>query len=289
MTISAKIIADSLNEHNGIRLTTMEIKYPRFILAEFNTHRMFSRNSASSRAIPVQKQIDAILADTAMPIHWGKNQPGMQADEECSAAIGLPGFDSYSTGYTAQEAWEYARANTIEVAQAFNAAGYHKQIVNRLLEPFMHMITCVTATDWTNFYALRDHKDAQPEIRELAHQMKLVHYSSEPKLLYEGDWHLPYLRDEDIIDYDCNLEDYSYHEKEARISAARCARTSYKTVEGKVPTVDEDMKLWDRLMSNEIKHASPAEHPAMAVKDPGYIGNFRGWKQLRKFIPNETL
>jgi thymidylate synthase ThyX len=80
--ISAKIIADSISESEyGDRITTFELEYPRFIHGELMTHRLFSRNAASSRAIPINKMMDQVLTAPAMPVEWGLNKSGMQAEE----------------------------------------------------------------------------------------------------------------------------------------------------------------------------------------------------------------
>ena len=189
--ITVKIIADSINL-NGNRLTTFELEYPRFIHAEFMTHRLFSRNSASSRAIPVSKMIENIKTNIAMPIHWGKNQKGMQANEEHYAKVEIK-KDVYESR---EVAWSFACKNAIEIAEAFDKAGYHKQIVNRLLEPFQNIKVICSATEYDNFFSLRLHPDAQPEIKELANQMYNALKQSDPKLLFDDEYHLPYITSE---------------------------------------------------------------------------------------------
>lgn len=298
MTISAKIIADSVSP-DGVRITSLELKYPRFIHAEFMTHRVFSRNASSSRAIPVERMIQNILDDTAMPIHWGKNQPGMQAREECDEFIDLECLvehDSiliddveddeepyYTTVYESkmlphnrQEAWEYARDEAIEVARAFHKAGYHKQIVNRLLEPFSHITVLVTATEWDNFFSLRLHPDAQPEIHELARQMKTVMDESNPRIISYHDYHLPYVtEDDDHLPIDLKIQ----------VSVARCARVSYLTHDGKVPVIEKDLELYEKLVGAQPIHASPAEHQATPAPYKTFpSGNFKGWQQYRQEI-----
>ena len=156
--ITAKIIADSISVITGIRLTTMELSYHRYIHSEFMTHRMFSRNASSSRAIPIKKLLEQVKNDPMMPIHWGSNKPGMQAGEE------LKGEDLH----VAQREWINAANNAVDTASHLQELGLHKQIANRLLEPFLAIKVVVTATEWENFFKLRIHKDAQPEIQELA-------------------------------------------------------------------------------------------------------------------------
>lgn len=277
MTISAKIILDSINV-NGNRLTTMELKYPRFIHAEFMTHRVFSRNASSSRAIPVEKLIQSVIDDTAMPVHWGKNQPGMQAKEEHDELISSLQYNhNQKLLGTRQDAWILARDNAISVARGFSKAGYHKQIVNRLLEPFAHINVLVSSTDYENFFSLRDHPDAQPEIQILAREMKAALQKSTPCLRNEWQWHLPYTDD---INLSTDLE------VKKKISVARCASVSYKTVDGQKMSIDRAIEIFDKLYTAKPFHASPFEHVAYvcSVSDSMSSGNFKGWNQYRKIL-----
>lgn len=277
MTITATIIADSTDSRHA-RITTMQLRYPRFVHAEFMTHRVFSRNASSSRAIPVARLIQDIIDDTAMPIHWGKNQKGMQADEEHNALVGRYFFDTTLEGQylegSPQDAWNFARDCAIIMAKEFDKAGYHKQIVNRLLEPFSHINVIVTATDWQNFFDLRLHPDAQPEMQKLARQMKIAMDASTPELLGGGEWHLPYVTREE-------MGEHPYRILKA-ISAARCARVSYMTHDGIKPRLDDDMDLANRLL--EGHHMSPFEHQATPDAISNYHANFFHWKSYRKEI-----
>lgn len=307
MTITATVIADSIS--NGIRLTTLQLRYPRFIHAEVMTHRVFSRNASSSRAIPVKRIIKDIQDDPAIPMHWGKNIPGMQAHEQIDEPIHHA--DPEYRPMTKEQAWLAARDEIIQFAQAFDNAGYHKQIVNRLLEPWSHINVLVTATDFANFFHLRDHEDAQPEIRELAQAMKIAMSKTSPLELVCGDWHLPYVSPIDFA----NIHMYLKHGRSTRdepstkelmdvalkISVARCARVSYLTHGGRPTDIVEDIKLFDRLLGSQPLHASPAEHQASPDAksycvdyggdmwdNPEMHGNFRGWIQYRKTLPGET-
>lgn len=287
MTISVKIICDS--RYGGDRLTTMELKYPRFIHAEFMTHRVFTRNASSSRAIPIERQIEMIMEDTAMPIHWGKNQSGMQAREE------LTGQDLED----AKKLWFMARDEAIATAKGFIQVGAHKQIVNRILEPFSHITVLVTSDSWGNFFALRDHPDAQPEIRELALQMKLAMDNWVPRVLDSPDeWHLPYIDEQDMKDAQDKIRSTSItramptRSEVAKIlcavSAARCARVSYLTHDKKRPTLEEDMNLFYRLAHANPPHMSPCEHQAHPCREPRE-GNYRRWSQFRHTIQGNTV
>jgi hypothetical protein len=306
MTISAKIIADSISA--GIRITTYELEYPRFIHAEFMTHRLFSRNAASSRAIPVKKQIELIKENPAMPIHWGKNQPGMSADEECNEYVPVPypwvddnGDPHWVVdGFGREEAWLEARDRAVEVAEGFVRAGYHKQIVNRILEPYAHIKVVLTSTEFDNFWWLRNHPDAQPEIHELAKQMLKALGESEPVLLKQGDWHVPYYKD-GFLKYDYESD---YRERDLReaiaISASCCAQVSYRRLDD---SPEKAMNIYQRLVESKPVHASPFEHQATpmphepewpngsthATRDGDlWSGNFRGWIQNRQLIGDHT-
>lgn len=269
--ISAVVVADSISPAN-IRLTTFILKYPRMIHAEVMTHRVFSRNAASSRAIPVKKIIERIKEDPSTPIHFGLNQPGMQARQEVSDLIG------------AQERWGIASRSAITQAECFLEMGVHKQVANRVLEPFMTMEVILTATDWDNFYALRIHPDAQPEMNSLALAMLKAHNSSTPKRLRHGEWHLPL-----VTNYDATGMGLSVAQK---CSVARCARVSYLNHEGKTPTLEQDLYLYDRLVGASPIHASAAEHQATPFSEnagENPYSNLRGWLQYRKTIPQENI
>lgn len=266
-TISATIILDSVSPH-GARLTTMELVYPRWIHGQVMTHRVFSRNASSSRAIPTERLIRAIEEDTAIPVFWGKNQAGMQADGEWDAMVRVDSGEAISR----KKAWLRARDSAIASARAFAEAGYSKEIVNRLLEPFSHIRVLVSATEWANFFALRDHADAQHEIQLLARSMRNAMEASSPVQRLS---HLPYLGDT-RADLDRTTR--------FKISTARCARVSYKTHDGDTPTIDQDLALYDRLMGGNPIHASPAEHCAVVSNTRGFKKNFRGWTQFRHLV-----
>jgi hypothetical protein len=292
--IQAKVIADSLSTA-GVRITTLELQYPRFIHGEVMTHRVFSRNAMSSRAIPVAKMVQQVLSDPAMPIHWGKNQPGMQAAEEHDAPVTVPGvlrnafgaFNGYHNPDHAPEQtdkvtwWRFLGWVGALGATAYADAGYHKQIVNRRLEADQWMRTLVTSTEWTNFFELRAHPDAQPEFHELALQMQGAMGSSEPVLMASsndvGSWHLPYILDSERALYRPDIL--------VKLSTARCARVSYLTHDGETPDVQKDLALFERLVGSRPLHASPAEHQARASSFGHHRSrNFTGWTQHRQLL-----
>lgn len=267
MSTSAKIIADSISP-TGQRITTFVLEYARFVHAELMTHRTFSRNAASSRAIPITKMISDVYRNPACPVHWGANQKGMQARDE------LTGIRRY----LAKQLWFKARYLAIGTAWTFSKIGLHKQIANRVLEPWFMMRTLVTATDYQNFFALRAHPDAQPEIKELALCMLEAYKRSTPVKKAVGEWHRPFaegieLNDEDTIN---------------RICIARCARISYLTHGSDKIDYNKDLELCERLFGTFPRHLSPAEHVAQCTDDVIYHGNFAGWKQYRKIFTDEN-
>lgn len=277
--IYAKMVADSISPE-GIRLSTLELNYPRIIHAEFMTHRAFSRNASSNRAIPTKRLIDQIVNEPASPIHWGRNKKGMQADEE---------FSESECEKFAHDWREFAKL-AAQMAKKFADAGLHKQAANRVLEPFQFIRVVVTATEWENFFSLRLHPDAQPEIQELARVMKEVMDNSEPAKLEPGDWHLPYVRaDESELDISDRI----------KVSVARCARVSYLNHDNSAPNIDNDIALHDRLLRDG--HMSPLEHQGSPMWPivgeiwgdgvthydkhwQRWSGNFRGWIQYRQIV-----
>lgn len=274
-TISAEIVLDSISPA-GIRLTTMLLEYPRWIHAEFMTHRVFSRNAASSRAIPVRRMIEHVEQRPAVPLFWTSEQKGMQGGD----ALGPEEVER------ARGAWMRGLDDALRHARALEMTGCHKQVVNRILEPFMHIRVLVSATDWANFFALRCHPDAEPHIQLLASKMRAALEVSSPTMVWVGEWHLPYLLDEErsaLSEADQLL-----------LSGARCASLSYQTVDGKQMTLDRAKQLEDKLKGAPV-HASPFEHlatpdePEIPWRRPHLHGNFTGWCQYRKMIPGEAV
>ncbi|RVT75655.1 hypothetical protein EM858_14510 [Agrobacterium sp. CNPSo 2736] len=320
-TISAKTILRSRNVSAPNKvLSTLLLRYPRFIHSEFMTHRVFSRNAASSRAIPVKKMIDDILADTAMPIHWGAAQKGMQADQECDAMVNiwLPIAERQTRAslVSRENAWLSARDHAIEVALEFNSAGYHKQVINRLLEPFLHITVLVSSTEWDNFLELRDHKDAEPHIQMLAREIrKCLEDESAVQTLEPGQWHLPFVSEWEKSEIVKEATGTTWQEPWGdaerlsliKLSVARCASTSYKTTDGFDMTLERAVAIYDKLHSKPF-HASPFEHVAQAddFEDLAYHferpafktaacwkhseehGNFVGFRQLRRQLELRT-
>jgi hypothetical protein len=284
MSYACRIVADSISQQ-GCRLTTFEVCFPRMVLAEFNTHRVFSRNSASSRAIPIEKILARVQEDPFIPIYWGKNQKGMQAELELTP----------EEQELARLEWLKARDSAVAHAKQLLAIGVHKQITNRVLEPFMWHTCIVTATEWENYFHLRNNLMAQPEIHRIAEMMDLAYREGKPRELAPNEWHLPYVRPEEYSELSL--------EQLIKLSTARCARVSYLTQDG-IRDVNADFTLYDRLLSGG--HMSPSEHPARPMTEAEiilyteqryagsytaplpFLGNFRGWVQHRKEIPGEA-
>lgn len=272
-------------------LWTFELTYPRYIHSEFMTHRVFSRNASSSRAIPVKRMIEQVRNNPVSPPKVFMNQKGMVGETEADVAT--------ATEFYAL--WGEAAENACKIAEKMERLGIHKQHVNRILEPFQFIKVIVTATEWDNFFALRLAPDAQPEIRQLARVIydEMDRYRNKevgvlevsiPRKdcpdIFVDKVHtivsLPYITDEDIKEI--GKDNYRQLMK---ISAARCARVSYNNHDGSNPDLEKDMKLYDRLY--ESRHLSPMEHAC--IQDPDYrkYANLNGWKSLRYLVENYLL
>jgi thymidylate synthase ThyX len=262
----AEVLLDSINP-SGQRLTTFVLRFPRFVLSEFNTHRMFSRNASSSRAIPTTKLMQQLREDPVLPVEWGRNQAGMQAREVLDAA----------GGRAAQDAWLAARDAALEHAEQLRTTGVHKQIVNRVLEPWMWASVIVSSTTYDNFFTLRCHPDAQPEIKRLADLMRAAFAASAPVTRAAGEWHLPFVGADDA--------DLSNEERK-QVSVARCARVSYLTHVG-TRDIAADKVLHQRLL--DAGHWSPFEHVAMAAPGEERFNNFSGWQAYRHQMEQARL
>lgn len=263
MKISATIIKDSINKGN--RLTTIECTFHRFILPEVNTYRMWSRNAASSRAIPLKRRIEEVKTNPAIPVQWGKNQRGMVAEHDLDRGSSSECF------YT----WIEAAAAAADYAEILASLNLHKQTASRVLEPFLWHTSVISATDFSNCFEQRIHPDAQPEFKDLAQAMKEALDNSEPEALGENDWHLPYVTDEEKKSISL--------EQQKKISVARVARSSYLNQDKK--DIEADVALYDRLLLANPPHLSPFEMvatPVVAGETP--VGNYKGWHQLRHIV-----
>lgn len=284
----AEILAHSIGP-DGQEAVTFKVRFPRIVLAELNTHRVFSKNTSSSRAIPINKMISHVFNNMFFPVWWGANQPGMQANNQLiGARLKLAKF-----------AWRTFGVSACAAAWIMDKIGLHKQITNRLIENFSYVTMIITTTDIDNFLRLRNHDDAQPEIRKLAALMNECYSFSLPDQLDYGLWHLPLVTEAEKSELD--IEDLRM------ISAARCASTSYLTVDGQAMTVERAKKLCDKLIGSDPIHASPFEHqltpdrlievdvrlkgkrnfkPYKVWEKPELHGNTVGFIQHRKLIDN---
>lgn len=274
MTIEVKIIADSVAP-NKKRITTFLLKYPRFFHQEVLTHRALSRNAASSRAIPFKRVLKSIQNDMATPICFTKNKPGMQGGELLSPL----------KQRLAMMVWKLTGHMVLLMSKLLNLTGAAKQFTNRMSEPWSHITVVMTATEWANFFALRYHPDAQPELYELAKKMYETYIKSEPELLNNASWHLPFITETEIYG-----ESRLPVDTLIKISVARCARTSYNNFDGKPSKIEDDLRLYEKLVGAQPIHASAAEHQATPLSRAHMqSGNFFGWKQYRKTLDGENI
>lgn len=284
MAYDAAVLLDSVSP-SGDRLTSFEVTYPRMVHSELMTHRVFSRNAASSRAIPVARMIQRVLDDPAMPVEWGKNQAGMQS----------AGFADDWTEERAREMWLCARDEAVRAAQQLSGLGLHKQIVNRVLEPFAWITVIITATDYDGFFRQRASRHsplAQPELRYVADMMLELYDASTPDNLCYGDWHTPYIQPGEVFACTAPARSLDPPDVELRkqISVARCARVSYLTQSG-VRDHDKDLELYERLVGASPLHASPLEHVATPIRPHTgiwkQVGNLKGWRQMRHTVESQ--
>ncbi|WP_276947305.1 FAD-dependent thymidylate synthase [Ferrimicrobium acidiphilum] len=262
--VGAMIILDSLPSNGrSERLTTVQVRMPRFIAAEFNTHRALSRNAASSRARPFAKQVDAVLNAPFVPLAFASEQPGMQGGEEIADTA------------KAQAIWLESRDAAVEHATKLAELGVHKSLVNRLLEPFMwhDVIASATERGWINFFAQRCSSLAQPEMQEVAEAIRDAMIASKPKRISADEWHTPYIQP-DEVDLPLSMR--------LQLSVARCAAVSYRSFDGTIDR-EKDIQRYEKLVNASPPHLSPFEHvarPSLTSR----VGNFVGWEQLRESI-----
>lgn len=288
---TAKILLDSVNIA-GVRLVTWELTYPRMVHSELMTHRVFSRSSASSRAIPIGKMLERITMNPAMPYRWGKNQSGMQASAN---------FEGNEEAH-AVRLWLEARDVAVQSAAKLRDFGLHKQIVNRVVETWMWIVVIMSTTYHANWFEQRDHEAAEPSLGHLASLMHNEYWINKPKFVAPGNWHMPLLPDREQLEREGfvqtadPLQGYSLQ----MVSAGRCARVSYLNHHG-VRDPKEDIALFQKMSGSAPSHRAPLEHAARSMESHmGHgqshdgslatmmFGNFQGWKQLRHYINNEA-
>lgn len=265
--ISAKVIKKTYNAYTGTVLTTFEVVFPRWILAEVNTHKMISKNSASSRAVPIKSNIEYIRNNTAKPVVWGLNQAGMVSENVADI----------DTALKATTVWENARDSAIKHAEEMVDLNIHKQFANRLIENFSYQKAIITGTEWDNFFWLRNHKDAQPEFRELAETMMREYNATPAEPLWVGEWHLPYIDTKRDITNGGKLVYYSNGvelplEDAIKVSASCCAQVSYRKADD---SLEKAIQIFSKLNIdspdvNARPHVSPTEHQGTPIKYPFY-------------------
>lgn len=284
MSFSAVVMADSYSPDNDSRLITLEVTFPRFILAELNTHRVFSRNSSSSRAIPTWKILNEVRDNPFVPDVFGSYQPGMVSGDP------LDDRSSAFSEFQWLEARDAAMYRAMHLVYGEDATdmfipfklgedvlpkevknGAHKELVNRLLEPFMWQTAIISSTEWDNFFRLRCADNAQPQIRTLAQLMKIAIEESSPSDVRVGSWHIPFVSPDEMKTFDTA--------DALLLSAGRCARVSYLN-HHRDRDPSDDITLARRLLKD--CHMSPFEHQARPLDvDENPCGNFSGWMQQR--------
>ena len=298
MTINATVVADSISSE-GKRVVTVEVEFPRIILAEVNTHKIMSKNYSSTRAIPIMTQLELIANNPAMPVFYGKNQSGMVAEKE------LDNLGKSQADCVILDMLDYVSKGV----EKLHKIGLHKQSAGRYLEPWMHVKGVITSTEWENFFWLRDHPDAQPEFQILAHKIYDAINESNPNTLLSGDWHVPYYRE----GYWAEGQFEEGLDEALMISSSCTAQVSYRKSDS---SLEKAQVVYDRLnigSEDKPQHVSPTEHQCTPVRESSVLvnnisdpdtwengvtayhkelgfmsGNLSGWVQHRQLISGNT-
>lgn len=263
-TITARVIEDSISPA-GDRIITLQLRYPRIIHAEQLTHRNQNRNAGSSRAIPTKKMLAQIFNDPAMPTEWGSNRPGMQAGDA------LTGWRLFGV----RSLWSIAAKFAAVMSWGMMKLGAHKQIANRVTEPYQYMNTLITASleSWHAYFDLRAHPDADPTIRDLAIENLTAIEMSTPMPLGFDEWHLPYVTQKERAELPLAMQ--------LKLSTARCARVSFEPFDGNAAH-EKEVERHNLLVGSRPVHASPTEHQARPMQGmEAQYGNLKGWRQYR--------
>ena len=319
--IRVEVVLKSINTLSGTKMMTLRCHYPRIIHAEVKTHSQLKTNSASSRAVPVRAMNESILNDVAMPVRFGANQGGMK--DKGVEHDGRVYHPSHMVNFNGRNAWQVVADEAVGWSDALDEAGYHKQICNRLTEPFQWMDVVMSGSEWANFLWLRCDEDADPTLQVLADLCLQAYLHDSWDELGEGDWHLPFVQywrcpktnKQLWYTYDVNGDDIDLTLEEAQlVSMSVAAQASFRKADA---TLEKALKIKDKLFGGRKVHASPSEHQAKVVREP-YIwpceetdypsctdlydmpdgithitkdgrygsGNLIGWIQLRQLIDN---
>jgi hypothetical protein len=300
----AEVVKHSVSP-DGKEIITFSLKYGLIIHAEVLRHKLLNHSVKSNRAIPCKNIRREVLDDPYVPVHFGSNQPGMVADKE------------HPFQKLVRNTWKAARYPAVGVHWFLDKIGVHKEVCNRLLNPWQWVRETLTGTELDNFYNLRLHRDAQKDVYVLAKAMYQAQEKSSPELLQAGEWHVPYVgtyREGGKLVYADTNGDRISSEEAIKCSAARCARSSYDKHDGTSTNLKNDLKLYQRLIDSDPAHASPCEHIGTPMEYPeiemdqgieyyddtnvgwshvdkeGFFwsGNFKGWIQYRKLLNNEA-
>lgn len=263
---TASVLADSVNAETGDRLTTFAARMPLIIWQELLTHKHLSRNSGSSRAVPILNRIWSCIQDPFVPDRFPLEGRGMQP----------PGFTEPGTELHERQVRSHLDLMRVNIRACLDRLddGMGKEIVNRYLYAWLWNDAVVSGTTWTTVFGLRCHPDAQRQIRLSIEAIRDARDASTPRELARGDWHLPltgFAGDEDLSTDDL-----------IKVSVGRAARTSYLTHLG-TRDPQADLDLYDRVRIP--KHLSPFEHVAHA--QPGRWANFEGFRQARWYVERE--
>jgi len=296
--MQVEIIKDSYNEVFDSRITTMILEYPRIIHSELMTHRLFSRNASSSRAIPASKVIEQVKSNPAMPIRFGKNQAGMQDAGE------------YEKSDALKSLWIASASTACSVASVMKDMDAHKQVINRILEPYQFIRVCLTSTNFANWFHLRNHPDADPTIHALAEMMQDAMQASKARKLFEGHWHVPFVEDYIAFTGEQIFKDESGNVislQEALIISASCAaQTSYRKLD---TSLEKATDIYKKLIESKPCHSSPVEHSALVITEKDdpmdyftvegvthidkrgipWSGNLHGYVQYRQLIKDNAV
>lgn len=260
--ITAEVVQAS--RYNNKVVWTLKLKYGLMIHAELLRHKLFSHSVKSNRAIEPHRIRHEVINDPYIPVRFGQNQRGMVAKGESKYAR------------FARKMWLAARYVACGIHYCFEKIGIHKEITNRLLFPWQWVSQTLTFTEIDNFFNLRLHQAAQPDIQRLAQVIRdcleNAHANDEIEDIGLGDYHVPYVNrykngEGQVVYRDNDGRELSV-EQAIVCSMARCARSSYNNHDGSKSTYNTrvkqgmrtDLEIYQDLIESKPVHASPGEH-----------------------------